>query len=502
MGTNLNPNFRRQVIFALLCAACLTASGSRNRNRDRSRPYPPPAPLFTLPPQAASCNDIIATISELNSNYFNINGKEFLALKARVLKDDLITERDFYLRIIDLMHNMLMNGDRLLDCSLYDGVFVERQFLRGITIWAENYEELSRAVQVFYHADLSPRFINPKAKLKDDLDLHYFAARMAYVVDAYDYQNKNIADPDKRREAALEETGKWDDTNDDELYLSFDEDTLRITRSKHSRKTLSRVSNWGFHLPEEPLSEYGLLFGNRNRFNTFYLNASEEYMAAQIASSFPDNWILGLGDLHVRQFGPLFRVENGRIIRFDRGADLLWLTVHSSQTSNFGFIVGEEKFIDPHFQPTEDVFTSSLAQMVATWKGLAERYKKIPVIGLQLVIPQPRTGRGADLGHGYSVGQLLENTPDGGTISRLMKDGKEVFAEVRGRTIYYQIYQLPIGDDVFKKMPRTKGKFWTDFYFRSFRPAPVADTPYTTPSDPAATSKILWTRSRIACGAN
>jgi len=402
--------------------------------------------VFAHSPFASTeCHQILAQFEKRVESYLQQNEKEYVALKQRVLNDPKITLETFNLFVLKLVHTFVSFEDRIRNSNRFDGDQVASMFLRGVTIWIEDYDDLVQAVEIFYH--FNPYHAGSAALDPDaDLDLEYFAARMAWLVDQYDTAGD--------RETALEKLENFDDTNAKELNIIHDHSTGRVTIDHASPAVVTRLTQFGLRPPTIPLTSFKLEFNNRRRFHFFDLRANKKadlWVAQQLARSEPKEWLLGLGDQSVRQFFRIIRITEGYVNRFPFAADFLVLEEDAAPGSYY-FKLRELKFSDPG-APNVDI-QKALDQLQSSWEGLHDAFgMNVPVRHLEIIVPEREARLRGSLGYGYRIGNRVR-----GSLHQLMKNGAPVTImrshNVPHETLPVCIRQIPITAADFRRLSK------------------------------------------------
>ncbi len=424
---------------------------------------------------ADECARILTGYAELLWNYLEQSADEYQALFYRVVDKGGVKQADFDLIISKLLHTFQGHRARIEGTPYYDGKFAASRFLRGVTIWAESYDDIERAVEQFYLLDRSHAHLTDAPK--DDLALAYFAARMAWVADQYDRGAKA-----GNREWTLERLDDFDETMSNELHTHYDVDTGRVTVRTPARRMLLRLEEKGIRiygpLPSDPQPETStnpntgvtveliqptnsnetfeipvldypistkreLKFNNGRLFSFFSLPKSLVWVAQQLAKQYPKEYVLGLDDTSVRQFFHLFRVENGRMSKLPYAADFLSIRWSSAASE---FVLRELKFANPH-NPNVDI-AHALRQLLSSWVGLSAVYSPdIEVRELEIVLPKRVARLNGSLGNGYRLGKTK---PGGSRV--LLKDGVPVTLYCKNRMLEVTVRELPLTDDLYRRL--------------------------------------------------
>ncbi len=387
------------------------------------------------------CRDYVGKYQALLVDYFVQNGTEYEAMRKRVLKDARVTPEMFQQYFSKMLSTFEMLHRRIRNSKLYDGEFTASYFLRGATVWINNFNDLFHVTEMFYHHNRSPLSDVPTVD-GEDTDLEFFAGGMAYIAYRYD-QHHN------QRRARHE----WDDFNNTaavELRLTNNSETGEVVPDRLSKDTFERLAQDGIIATPEKFSRFGLGFNNNRRFHYFRKVIQADLWAARaVQRNRPEEILLGLGDQSVRLFLRLFRVIEGRLHRFKPTADLLFL--EELTPGVFAAHIRELKFYAP-WSKVVDV-NKALEQLRSTWEGMLDAYgKEIPILSLEIIVPQRKEWLRGSLGNGYHLGKADQTRRRGEMLNPLHHNNAPVLIDYNNRSIQVYVRQVPISDDRYKEI--------------------------------------------------
>lgn len=411
------------------------------------------------------CSELLTDFSVQLQEYLLTNAAEYSALKHRVLNaPQAPSERDFKLIMLKFVHTFMAFRERIHHSRFYEGKLIADYFLQGVTVWAENYQDLILANEVFYHT-YDPQSDGPGASSLD-LDLVYFAARMAWVADRYEqFKGRRLAKPingsgkhsaydesDRRR--SLFELDMFDATNANELNIHCEHRTLRVFIDGDGPYVHQRLRERRIRVEDPPVTSLGLRFNNGRRANLYDIEAPEYWVASYLSRVFSDEIWLGLGDLGVRQFFPLIMKREGYLVRFPRAADFLTVSLHPDNDRRI-FNIRELKFASP-WTPTVDI-QSALEQMESTWVALNTAYgaKEVGIPVLEVLIPRRDSKTGSAFGEGYSMGPEVDYRA-GSRLHQLVKDGVPVSLTVDGTSVPIMLREIPMSAADYRRLADEK----------------------------------------------